>query len=231
MKSIRVFLIDDHAMVREGLKVLLEATRDIRVVGSEESAEAGLQKLQKLQVDVCLLDIRLGGMSGVEACGEFKRLLPEMKIIILTSYLESGMVMQAMEAGADGYLLKEIDKDQLCTSIRQVHAGQTALPEKVTRAMIQSIHSTGEDQMDQRKFDSLTPQEKVVVRLIAEGLMNKEIAGELRLSEKTIKNYVTNIFNKCGLTRRAQLAVWYTKLSSIGEETLSRKRPQDPGSR
>lgn len=202
-----IFIIDDHAMVREGLKLLLNQTTDFRVVGEDETTESALVACEKLNPEILLLDVRLKGESGLDACALFKKQIPEMKVVILTSFVEPGMVVQALDSGADGYLLKEIGREQLCDHLRRVAAGETVIPGDLAKKMMTEIKSEREDLIIEHQYLALTSQEKRVAEGVAQGLMNKEIAHAMSLSEKTVKNYLTNIFMKLGISRRSQLAV------------------------
>ncbi|MEM6822382.1 MAG: response regulator transcription factor [Verrucomicrobiota bacterium] len=210
-KSIKVFLVDDHVMVREGLKVLFDSSDDIRVCGEAGSIQDAFSKLPKCKPNILLLDVRLPGETGLEGCRRFKSKFPDLSIIMLTSYIEPGMVMEAIDSGASGYLLKEIDPEQLCNSVRQVAAGQTALPANVAQELIHSVQADKKKNLELQRLETLSPQEHRVAKLVASGLMNKEIADQLKLSEKTIKNYLTSIFAKLNISRRSQLAVIYSK--------------------
>jgi DNA-binding NarL/FixJ family response regulator len=204
---ISVYLVDDHPLVREGLKALFQSTDDINVTGEAGSFEESLPALKKQLPIILLLDIRLPGKSGIEACSILKQEFPQLKVIFLTSYLDTKMAAQALQAGADGYLLKEIQSDQLCESIRQVAAGQTTFQADVTKDLAEFLKNDHQNVVSSSAFNHLSEQEKRVSELVKEGLINKEIAERMELSEKTVRNYLNRIFSKLHISRRAQLAV------------------------
>jgi len=213
MKRIQLYLIDDHQMVLEGLKSLFSNVKDIDVCGSSISAEDAELDLEELTPDVILMDIRLPGISGIEACKRYKDAFPESKIIILTSFLEPKMISEALEAGADGYLLKQIDSEQLFSSVRQVIEGEIAITPSATRELITSMKNPAAGATDATVFSSLSERDIQIAQAVAQGKINKEIADDLDLNEKTIKNLLTVIFAKLDISRRSQLAVLYEKYS------------------
>jgi len=215
---IRLFLIDDHIMVREGLRAVLSRRKDFQIVGEASSVEEAESSLEKISPEIILLDIRLPGMDGLDGCRHFTKNFPDTKVIILTSFIEQKMIMKAMESGARGYLLKEIESDQLCENIIQVSRGQVILPDSVAHEWISGIHRSKEHDRLVHRFNQLSHQEKNVAREVSRGLMNKEIADSLGLSEKTVKNYLTHIFTKLDITRRSQLAVLYCRFNSEGDQ-------------
>jgi len=217
LPHIRLFLVDDHAMVREGLRALLGRRDGFQVIGEASSVEEALPQIEKHPPNIVLMDVRLPGMNGLEGCRELTRSFPNVKVIILTSYMESNMISTAMESGASGYLLKEIESGQLCENIIQVSRGQVILPDAIARNWIKEMGQSRKTHQLHEQFNQLSPQEKRIAREVSRGLMNKEIADQLRLSEKTVKNHLTHIFSKLDISRRSQLAVYYSRLQSERE--------------
>ncbi|MEM6884460.1 MAG: response regulator transcription factor [Verrucomicrobiota bacterium] len=215
---IRLYLIDDHLMVLEGLKSLFSNVSDIQVCGTCTNAEDAYDEVKVLKPDVILMDIRLPGMSGIEACKLIKDSLPDIKVIILTSFLEPRMVSEAMESGADGYLLKQIDSQQLYSSVRQVIQGEMAITPSATKELISSMKNKSIEDSDADVFSCLSSRDIQIAKAVALGKINKEIADELDLNEKTIKNLLTSIFGKLEINRRSQLAVLYEKYSKAQED-------------
>jgi two-component system, NarL family, response regulator DevR len=204
-KPITVFLLDDHEIVRRGLRDLLEAEGDIEVVGEASTQEQAVGRVHALDPDVAVLDVRLQDGNGVEACREIRSLHPRTACLILTSYADDEALFEAIMAGAAGYVLKQIRANDLVDAIRRVAAGQNLLDPAVTARVLERLRrGPEEDELIAR----LSPQERQVLLLLAEGLTNRQIAERLYLAEKTIKNYVTSVLAKMGLTRRTEAAVY-----------------------
>ena len=204
-KPISVFLLDDHEIVRRGLRDLLEAEGDIEVVGEASTQEQAVGRVHALDPDVAVLDVRLQDGNGVEACREIRSLHPRTACLILTSYADDEALFEAIMAGAAGYVLKQIRANDLVDAIRRVAAGQNLLDPAVTARVLERLRrGPEEDELIAR----LSPQERQVLLLLAEGLTNRQIAERLYLAEKTIKNYVTSVLSKMGLTRRTEAAVY-----------------------
>lgn len=207
MDKLRIVLVDDHEVVRLGLRSLLERQPDLAVVGEAETAHEAVQAVERLAPDVVVLDIRLPGRSGVEACAEIKRRRPETKIVVLTSYAEDEVLLDAIAAGAEGYVLKQVGSDDLVQALRRVGRGERLLDPHLTDRVFAKLR-----QMREREraaaFAGLTEQELRVLALVAEGKTNREIGKALHLSEKTVRNYVSEVLAKLGFTSRAQAAAY-----------------------
>jgi len=206
---IRVFLLDDHEVVRHGLRDLLEREGDIEVVGDAGTAAEATARIPALRPDVAVLDARLPDGSGIDVCRDIRSVDPTIKALILTSYEDDEALFAAIMAGAAGYVLKQIRGTDLVAAVRLVAAGQSLLDPAVTQRVLERIRR-GPDQPDELR--SLTDQERRILALIAEGLTNREIASRMFLAEKTIKNYVSSLLAKLGLERRTQAAVLASKL-------------------
>jgi two-component system response regulator DevR len=201
---IRVFLLDDHEIVRRGIADLLSSAGDIEVVGEAGTAAEALRRIPAVQPDVALLDGRLPDGSGIDVCREIQSSHPHIRCLILTSYDDDDALFAAVMAGASGYLLKEIRGSSLIDGIRQVSAGHSLLDPSVTERVMQRLR-TGKAQ--DPRLQALTERERDILDLIAEGLSNREIAQRLFLAEKTVKNYVSGLLSKLGMQRRTQAAV------------------------
>jgi two-component system, NarL family, response regulator DevR len=207
-KPVRLLIVDDHEVTRLGLRTLLEACPSIEVAGEASSVAETLETAARLKPDLVLLDVRLSDGSGIEACRRLQRLNLEAKVLVLTSFADDNTVFDAIAAGADGYLLKEIHGDKLIQAILDVAAGQSILAPAVTRRVMRSVCSPA--LMGPRsKLDLLSAQERRVVALVSEGKTNKQIGRELGLSDKTVKNYLSNAMEKLNLTRRSQAAALF----------------------
>lgn len=209
-KQIRLLLVDDHEVVRVGLRTVLRNHYGITVVGAAGTKAAAVRAVKRLRPDVVLMDIRLPDGSGVEACRDILASHPTTRIIFLTSFADDESVMTAVLAGARGYVLKNIDSGLLIRSIRAVFNGQSTLNPALTQRALDWIKSWPTQASLVRGF-SLSSQEERVLALVAEGLTNKEIATALRLSDKTVKNYLANMFQKMHISRRAQAAALFVK--------------------
>ena len=207
---IRVFLLDDHEVVRRGLVALLEATGEIEVVGESGSALEAARRIPAFRPDVAVLDARLPDGSGIDVCREVRSADPTIKALILTSYQDDEALFSAIMAGAAGYVLKQIKGTDLVDAIRRVAAGQSLLDPAVTQQVLERIRHGADSEPEELK--SLTAQERRILELIAEGMTNRQIGEELFLAEKTVKNYVSSLLAKLGLERRTQAAVMATKL-------------------
>ncbi len=205
-EPITILIVDDHTVVRQGVRTLLDMHPDLQVVGEAESAEAALPLVEKLVPDVVLLDLVLPGMNGVEATRQMKRISPRTQIVVLTSYAEDEHVFPALRAGAISYLLKDIRPRELAESIRKAARGESVLHSRVAARMIQEVREA------KRKvppaFAELTPRELEVLQLLADGQTNTAIAEQLVLREKTVRGYISNILSKLHLEDRTQIAVF-----------------------
>ena len=208
--QIRVFLLDDHEMVRRGLKDLFDPHDDIEVVGESGSAKDAEARIPALRPHVALLDGRLNDGSGVEVCRSIRSVDPSINAVILTSYDDDEALFAAIMAGASGYILKQILGVDLVDVVRKVADGQSLLDPSVTQRVLERIRSGGRSEPDE--LQALTPQERRILELITEGMTNRQIGEQLFLAEKTVKNYVTSILSKLGMQRRTQAAVLASKL-------------------
>ena len=208
-RPIRVFLLDDHEVVRRGLRELLEDEPDIEVVGEAESAAAALRRIPALRVDVAVLDARLGDGSGIDVCREIRSQDESVRAIILTSYDDDDALFAAIMAGSAGYVLKQIHGTDLVDGIRRVAAGQSLLDPALIARVLQRVRD-GSGPPDE--LAALTDQERKILACIAEGLTNRQIGERLFLAEKTVKNYVSSLLAKLGLERRTQAAVLAARL-------------------
>jgi DNA-binding NarL/FixJ family response regulator len=209
---IRVYLMDDHEVVRRGIRDLLEQDGDIEVIGESGSAVEATARIPALHPDVAILDARLPDGSGIDVCRDVRSVDPSIRALILTSYEDDEALFAAIMAGAAGYVLKQIRGNDLVDTVRRVAAGQSLLDPAVTQRVLERIRRGPEEPHELR---NLTEQERRILGHIAEGLTNREIAGEMFLAEKTVKNYVSSLLAKLGLERRTQAAVLATKL--LGE--------------
>ena len=201
----RVFLLDDHEVVRRGLRDLLEAEDDLVVTGEAGTADEALRRIPATRPDVAVLDVRLPDGNGVEVCREVRARHPEVRCLILTSFADDDALFQAIVAGASGYVLKQVKGVDLVDAVRRVAAGEALLDPTVTARVLARLRS-GPD-ADPR-LARLTGQERRILDLIAEGLTNRQIAERVHLAEKTVKNYVSNLLTKLGMERRTQAAVY-----------------------
>jgi len=203
--QVRVFLLDDHEIVRRGIADLLQAEPGFLVVGEAATAAEALRRIPAAQPHVAVLDARLPDGSGIEVCRSIRSSHPQIRCLILTSYDDNDAIFAAVMAGAAGYLLKEIRGTSLVDSIRQVAAGKSLLDPAVTERLLARLR---EGEPHDERLESLTDREREVLNLIADGLTNREIGDRLFLSEKTVKNYVSGLFAKLGMQRRTQAAVY-----------------------
>ncbi|MGH3648548.1 MAG: response regulator [Micromonosporaceae bacterium] len=206
---ISVYLLDDHEVVRRGLRDLLEREGDIEVVGESGSAEEAVRRIPAVRPQVAVLDARLPDGSGIDVCRDIRSMDPSIRALILTSYEDDEALFAAIMAGAAGYVLKQVRGTDLVEAVRTVAAGRSLLDPTVTQRVLDRLRR-GPDQP--AELASLTEQERKILELIAEGLTNRQIAERMFLAEKTVKNYVSSLLSKLGLERRTQAAVLATKL-------------------
>ncbi|MER5703305.1 response regulator transcription factor [Micromonospora sp. NPDC002296] len=206
---IRVFLLDDHEVVRRGLADLLTSSGGIEVVGESGSAQEAARRIPALRPDVAILDARLPDGNGIDVCRDVRAVDSSIKGLILTSYEDDEALFAAIMAGASGYVLKQIRGTDLVDAVHRVAAGQSLLDPAITTRVLERIRS-GVEQPNELK--ALTEQERRILEYVAEGLTNREIAGKMFLAEKTVKNYVSSVLAKLGLERRTQAAVLATRL-------------------
>jgi two-component system response regulator DevR len=207
--TFNLFLLDDHEVVRRGLADVLEATGEFVVVGEAGTAEQALNRLHGLEVDVAVLDVRLPDGNGIEVCREIRSLFPQVRCLMLTSFSDDEALVDAAMAGAQGYALKQLRGTDIIDAVRAVAAGQSLLDDAlVKRAFARLEQSAGED----RAVSSLTEQERRIFELIGQGHSNRQIAETMYLAEKTVKNYVSNLLAKLGMSRRTEAAALAARL-------------------
>jgi two-component system, NarL family, response regulator DevR len=207
--AVRVFLLDDHEIVRRGVKELLEAEGDLEVVGEAGTAQEALARVPPTRPDVAVLDVRLPDGDGVQVCREIRSAHPDIHCLMLTSFADDEVLFQAIVAGASGYVLKQIKGADIVEAVRSVANGQSLLDPSVTARVLERLRAgPDEDELLAR----LSPQERNILRLIADGLTNRQIAEQVHLAEKTVKNYVSNLLSKLGMERRTQAAVYAARL-------------------
>ena len=207
MKKQRILLVDDHEVVRLGLKSLLERHSQFDVVGEASSAREALEKVASLKPDVVVMDIRLPGTSGIEACEQIVNQYPNTKVIMLTSYAEDEMLFSAIRAGASGYILKQIGSEDLVKAIESVGRGEALLDPAVTQRVFHEVRRAVKEE-EASAFAHLSQQEKHVLLLVSEGKTNREIAKNLFLGEGTVRNYVSSILAKLSVNNRAEAAAY-----------------------
>jgi len=209
-KIVRVFLLDDHEVVRRGLRELLESEGDIEVVGEAGTAAAATARIPAVRPDVAILDARLPDGNGIEVCRQIRSVDPTIRAIILTSFDDDEALFSAIMAGASGYVLKQVTGQDLLAAVRLVASGASLLDPRVTERVMQRLREGTSSEPD--VLEGLTAQERRILELVAEGLTNRQIGERLFLAEKTIKNYMSSILSKLGLERRTQAAVFASRL-------------------
>jgi DNA-binding NarL/FixJ family response regulator len=202
--TIRVLLVDDHQVVRRGLRTFLEVQEDIEVVGEAANGDEGVAAAEELRPDVVLMDVKMPGTDGIEALRRLRELQNPARVLVVTSFTEQRTVVPALRAGAAGYVYKDVDPEALAGAIRSVHAGHVLLQPEVAGALLSGGDAAG----GTGRGPSLTEREREVLGLIADGRSNREIARALVLSEKTVKTHVSNILMKLDLADRTQAALW-----------------------
>ncbi|MFD3450056.1 response regulator [Microbacteriaceae bacterium 4G12] len=207
--TIKLLLVEDHHIVRRGLVFFLEKQQEFQIIGEASNGLEAVAFVEKEKPDVILMDLSMPVMDGIEATKKVKERDPSIKVLILTSFAEQDYVIPALEAGADGYQLKEVEPDQLVASIIAVHQGNTNLHPKVTPAVF--AHLQTKPKAKQEGLDLLTKREKEVLQVIASGKSNKEIAAKLHITEQTVKTHVSNILSKLHLDDRTQAALYAVK--------------------
>jgi DNA-binding NarL/FixJ family response regulator len=206
--SICILIADDHAVVRQGLKMFLETDSDLRVVGEAENGEDTVQLVGELQPDIVLMDLIMPGMDGISATSRIRRQYPDVEVIALTSVLDDGSIFGAIRAGAIGYLLKDTKADRLISAVKSAVAGQVQLSPQVAERLMREI-----DLPD--VIEPLTERETDVLRMLALGCSNKEIARDLNIGEKTVKTHVSSILSKLGVTSRTQAVIYALRTGLI----------------
>jgi two-component system response regulator DevR len=206
---IKVFLVDDHEVVRRGVADLLDEEDDLTVIGQAASVSQALARIPALRPDVVVLDVRLPDGNGVELCRELRSMLPGLNCLMLTSFTDEQAMLNAILAGADGYVIKDIKGMQLVEAVRQVGTGRSLLDNRAVAALMARLRTTV---AKPGPLAGLTDQERTLLDLIGEGLTNRQIAERMFLAEKTVKNYVSRLLAKLGMERRTQAAVLVTEL-------------------
>ena len=207
-RSIRIFVVDDHGVVRRGMRAYLDMIDDMEVVGEAEEGQQALNRIGALAgageaPDVVMMDLVMPGMEGITAIAALKASWPDIEVVALTSFTEMAKIRGALDAGASGYVLKDADADEVAMAVRAAHRGELHLDPVVAREVARSLRSTRI-----RSADALTARERDVVRLVGQGLSNHQIASLLSISERTARTYVSNILTKLGLASRTQAALW-----------------------
>jgi DNA-binding NarL/FixJ family response regulator len=219
---VRVFLLDDHEVVRRGVRDLLEAGGDIEVVGEASTADEALRRVPAVRPEVAVLDVRLPDGNGIEVCRELRATHPEIRCLMLTSFNDDEALFDAIVAGASGYVLKEVRGGDLVDAVRRVARGESLLDPLATARVIERLRNPPPE--DER-LALLSPQERRILGLLADGLTNRQIAAEMYLAEKTIKNYVSNLLLKLGMHRRTEAAVYAARLA---ERKRAGESPAEP---
>ena len=216
-EQIRVLIVDDHEVVREGLRSLLKRRPSLAVVGEADSVASAVAEASRTEPDVVIMDVRLPDGSGVEACRDIRAERPETKVIMLTSYADEDAVFASIIAGATGYLLKQTRTQVLVDAIERAMRGESLLDPAVTQRVLERVRSAGNDKDDELSL--LSEQERKILDLIADGKTNKEIAQEIFLSDKTVKNYVSSILSKLNLRRRSEAAAFIARRGPRSQAT------------
>lgn len=218
-ETIKVLIVDDHQVVRQGLRTFLELHDDILVVGEAGNGETAVAMAGQLSPDVILMDLVMPVMDGITATSQIKSNRPDTRVIALTSFTEDDKIFPAIQAGASSYLLKDVTPDELVDAIRAVHHGETRLHPDITRRLVEQV--AHQPPVRQSGFvPVLTEREREVIRLVAEGQSNRRIAETLTISEKTVKAHISNILGKLGLSDRTQMAIYAIK-NGLADQDLS----------
>ncbi|MBI4768944.1 MAG: response regulator transcription factor [Chloroflexi bacterium] len=207
MSQIRILIVDDHQVVRLGLRTLLETQPEMRVVAEAGTADEALREVERHRPHVVILDIRLPGRSGLEACSEIRRRFPDTRVVMLTSAADDQFIVEALSAGASGYVLKQVGNEELIRAVQAAARGETALDPQTAARVVARLRDL-ETKSEADVFRDLSPREMDVLALVAEGKSNKQIGAVLHLSDVTVRNYVSNILDKLGLTNRVELAAF-----------------------
>ena len=209
--QLRILLVDDHEVVRRGIKALIDSQEDMVVVGEAATAEEGIRRVGYDEPDVVVLDVRLPDASGVEACREIRSRFPDVKVLMLTSFADEEALISAILAGAAGYVLKRVKGTELIEDIRRVGNGESLLDPEMTQRLFDRLR---EGPRSDPLLARLSDQEREIVFRIAEGKTNRQIAEEMFLAEKTVKNYVSNLLTKLGMSRRSEVAAYVARLEA-----------------
>jgi two-component system, NarL family, response regulator DevR len=209
-KTVNILIADDHAVVRRGLKTLLEYQGHFRIVAEAETGEEAIQKAQASHPDVAVLDIRMPGLSGIEACRQIVKSVAGCKVIMLTAYAEDELLFAAIQAGASGYVLKLVGGNELIHAVERVSSGEGMLDSSMTTTVFSSVRKAAEAR-HAAEFAALAPQEMAVLALVTKGMTNRQIAAKLYLGEGTIRNYVSSVLAKLDVANRAEAAAFAVK--------------------
>ena len=212
--AIRILIADDHSVVRQGLRMFLGLDPELEVIGEARDGAEALQRAHELHPDVVLIDLLMPVMDGIAAIGAIRRELPDIEVIALTSVLDDSSVIGAVRAGAIGYLLKDTEADDLCRAIKAAAAGQVQLSPKAAARLMREVRAPDSP-------EALTEREIDVLRLLAQGQANKQIAGNLQIGEKTVKTHVSNILAKLGVPSRTQAALYAVRIGLVSADQLS----------
>jgi NarL family two-component system response regulator LiaR len=213
--TISILIVDDHAVVRQGIRAFLDLQPDLAVVGEADSGETGVRMAAELAPDVVLMDLVMPGMGGVESTRQVKQVSPHSQIIVLTSYHEDEYIFPALRAGALSYVLKDVGPDELAETIRKAARGESVLHPRVASRVVEELRGTRKDTPN--LFTDLSDREIEVLRLIADGMSNAEIADKLVISEKTVKGHVSNILSKLHMMDRTQAAIFAWRSGIVGK--------------
>ena len=213
---IRILIVDDHSVVRQGLRMFLGLDPELEVVGEAQDGAEGVSKARELQPDVVLMDLLMPVMDGITAIGQIRREMPDVEVLALTSVLEDASVVGAVRAGAIGYLLKDTQADELCRAIKAAAGGQVQLSPKAAARLMREVRAP-------ESPEALTERETEVLRLLAQGQSNKEIAHTLNIGEKTVKTHVSNVLGKLGVQSRTQAALYAVRIGLVAAEQIGRE--------
>jgi|SRR5580658_7446337 len=212
--TIRVFLLDDHELVREGIRSVLESDDEIEVVGEAATAAEAMTRIPMAKPDVAILDVRLEDSNGIEVCRDIRSAMPEVFCLMLTSYADDEALYSAVMAGASGYILKTVKGRALSDDVKRVAAGQSLLDPKAVATVVQRIANPPKAES---QLETLSPQERRLLDLVAQGMTNRQIGEEMFLAEHTVKNYMTNLLRKLNLSSRTEAAIYATKLRTASD--------------
>ncbi|MBA5868217.1 MAG: response regulator [Nitrospira sp. CR1.3] len=210
---IKIVIVDDHEVVRHGLRSLLSLEQDFKIIGETGNVAEAVSLVERVKPQIVLLDVKLPDATGMEACQRLLAVTSSLRILVLTSYAEDASIIGAVQSGAHGYVLKDIRTDDLIHAIRTVAEGRGYLDPRIAQQALHWIRTQYRTDLSSHRGPRLSPQERLIVPLLAEGKTNKEIAAQLNLSDKTVKNYLANIFEKLHVRRRTEAVAWFVKES------------------
>ncbi len=222
---IRILITDDHAVVRQGLRMFLSLDPGMEIVGEAENGAEALKQVEQLMPDVVLMDLLMPVMDGIEAIGQIRQRFPEVEVVAMTSVLEDTAVIGAIRAGAIGYLLKNTEADALCAAIRAAAQGKVQLVPEAARMLMREVRLP--ESKEERGVDALTARETDVLRLVAGGYANKEIARSLDISDKTVKTHVSSVLSKLGVQSRTQAALFAARTGLVPADAIGSHGPGD----